>query len=252
MSRTEERGDDAAESNTEEAAAGPLYAGRRALLRAAGAGVGLATLGGVAAADDDGYGGGDDSTSDDDGPQPRVPIIDPVFGYPGLSADEIPNRLSPDHAVELLVDPERLPPAVAEPEFGAFFFDPVGLHVDPGDIVNFELVSPEHTVTAYHAGQDRQQRVPESVPPLSSPVLPTGGFWLYRFDEPGVYDLFCAPHERFGMVVRVVVGEETEPVVRGEEGRPPLPTAATVLDDPALDPETVVDEGTVSWFDHFP
>jgi hypothetical protein len=28
-----------------------------------------------------------------------------------------------------------------------------------------------------------------------------------------MYDLFCAPHERFGMAMRVVAGDETEPTV---------------------------------------
>ncbi|MCU4801813.1 plastocyanin/azurin family copper-binding protein [Halobacteria archaeon HArc-gm2] len=43
-------------------------------------------------------------------------------------------------------------------------------------------------------------------------------FWLYRFDETGVYDMLCAPHEIFGMVGRVVVGEASAGWMDDDEG----------------------------------
>ena len=45
---------------------------------------------------------------------------------------------------------------------------------------------PDHTVTASHNGRGFQQRVPETVPPFSSPVVEAGGAWLYEFAEPGL------------------------------------------------------------------
>jgi plastocyanin len=166
-----------------------------------------------------------------------------------------------------------------------FFFEPTGLHVSQGDVVRYNLATPDHTVTAYHPGLGRQRRVPEGVPPFSSPVLAGGTFWLYRYDQAGVYDMLCAPHELFGMVGRVVVGEasadwmesgddattdaggtnETGNASSTEDGtptptptedgtgqdgpqlRPPELTAALVFRDPALDPSNIRNEGSVSW-----
>ncbi len=129
------------------------------------------------------------------------------------------------------------------------FFEPVGLAIESGDIVQFTPTSPGHTVTAYHPQRGRQRRIPENASPFSSSVLGTDAVWLYRFDEPGVYDLRCTAHELFGMAMRIVVGGG-EPDL-GETGdgnrRPPALTAGLVLDDDAVAPERIVEEGTVSW-----
>ncbi|QFU82424.1 hypothetical protein GCU68_07765 [Natronorubrum aibiense] len=52
--------------------------------------------------------------------------------------------------------------------------------------------------------------------------------WLVEFDEPGVWGLYCPPHEMFGMGMRIVVDEAT---------------------GPATEPETVLEAGSVSWVD---
>jgi len=85
--------------------------------------------------------------------------------------------------------------------------EPTGLHVSQGDVVRFNLVTPDHTVTAYHPWAWSAAPSTGGCPPFSSPVPAGESFWLYRFDETGVYDMLCAPHEIFGMVGRVVVGE---------------------------------------------
>ena len=177
--------------------------------------------------------------------------IDPTYGFVGASKDaEAPAKH--DHEVQLLIgDPlegSRIP---------TFYFDPTGLFVEAGDVVRFVLATPDHTVTAFHPALGRTQRVPDDVPAVSSPVLGGGTYWLYQFDTPGVYDLYCAPHEQFGMVCRVVVGEASgpaaDPVGAPSEDptapRPPAGAAATVLNDPALAPEMIVEGGTVAWAD---
>lgn len=186
--------------------------------------------------------------------------IHPSFGYAGTTADRIPDGLQPDHTVGMHVDEEKFIMRDERPvgvEFGAFHFERAGLHVDPGDVVEFDLESPDHTITSLHPGLGRQQRVPDGVPWFSSPVIAEDGFWLYEFAEPGVYDVVCAPHELFGMAMRIVVGEETGPVVRSE-GRPPELLSGVLLGtgvpgedgtpdlgvDP-LAPETIVSEGSV-------
>lgn len=186
--------------------------------------------------------------------------IDPTFGYPGTEEDQIPDSLRPDHTVGLHVDEEKFILENDRPigvEFGAFHFEQAGLHVEAGDIVNFALEAPDHTITSLHPGLGRQQRVPDGVPWFSSPVIAKDGFWLYQFDTPGVYDMVCAPHEVLGMAMRIVVGDTLEPVVLGE-GRPPAGLSAVLIgtgipDDDGdphlgvdpLHPQNIVDQGSV-------
>lgn len=224
---------------------------RRALLEVVGAGAAL-SIGGLAAGQDESTPSepanetataGEAETSTPGGEAAGAPpAIDPAFGYPGGPDDELPEDYEADATVELRTVTQT--GAV----LGDFAFDPVGLHVESGAVVRFEGSAPEHTVTAYHEAMGRTQRVPEETPPLSSPVLAEDGFWLYRFDEAGVYDLFCASHEFYGMVARVVVGDQEEwTVVRSEEGRAPFGSAQAVFDQDALGPAAIVEAGTVAW-----
>jgi plastocyanin len=147
-----------------------------------------------------------------------------------------------------------------------FHFDPAGLRVQPGDVVLFNAASPDHAVAAFHEQHGRQNRLPSGVGPLSSPLVPVGGFWLAQFETEGVYDLYCPPHAVFGMVMRVVVWDGNGSVPQldiGPPGRPPeeenalpsivagldpnVPSSAAALESEALSPENIVDQGTVGW-----
>lgn len=210
---------------------------RRRVLQALGAGTALAGLGtGTAAADDHCYPEG--LVSGDD--------VHPVFGFSTLEADIEP-PVEPDHEIETMIRP------VEGREIPEFFYEPTGLFVEPGDTVRFSLTTPHHTVTAYHPAFGQVQRVPDGVPPFSSPALGGGAYWLYTFETEGVYDFHCGPHESFGHAGRIVAGSATGPGAEdesegeGEELRPPVFAAGTVLGDPALDPERIVDRGRVSW-----
>jgi plastocyanin len=167
----------------------------------------------------------------------------------------------PDGAIELTV----LDLANLLVGTSGFHYHPAGLRVAPGDVVLYSARTPDHAVAAYHEGHGRQNRVPDGVPPLSSPLVPVGGYWLYRFETPGVYDLYCPPHQTFGMVERVVVtADGSVPDLDVEEtGRPPqgenavpsilggldpdLPPSAAVLDSAALAPAKIVEDGSVPW-----
>jgi len=226
----------------------PQFA-RRPILRALGMGS-AATLAGsgtaLAAARGDVRGDGQERSGEgDNDDSPRPPVLDPQLGYSVLPDESTPNRLTPDYTVGLHTDEEKIDTSNAPEvttEFGAFHFEYAGLHVEQDSIVSFDFASPEHTVTAYHLRLGRQQRVPDGVLPATSPVLDEGGQWLYKFEEPGVYDLFCTPHDPFGMAMRIVVGDVTEPVVR-ELGRPPAGLSAILLglgqsgppDNPSID-----------------
>jgi plastocyanin len=80
--------------------------------------------------------------------------------------------------------------------------------------------------------------------------------WLYAFDEPGVYDIECAPHEHWGMAMRIVVGDDANPdfEVRDRDALPepragPLGLARRTLTDIALRPGNVVEREQIEWQD---
>lgn len=246
---------------------------RRTLLKALGAGSGLALTSGVGAADDrdDGDETRDSTTGDDWCP----PCIDRLAGYTALADDDEDEwPAQPDHVVDMYVEPRHVlfeqtpteetdvepgvtPGEPEEEDFPDFFFSPVGLHVEPGDVVDFYNESDAiHTVTAFTPRYSEPpwleappRRIPDDAPPFSSPPLASDEHWLYRFDEPGVYDMFCLPHYDLGMVVRLVVaGEDDVPEEPG--GTEDLPTAPrTVFEAPEMAVENVLEVGSVAWDD---
>lgn len=175
--------------------------------------------------------------------------IDPRFGYIGTGDDALP--VEPDHTVDLQIRPREDVPI---PEF---YFEPTGLAIEPGETVRFDLATPHHNINAYHPAFGYTQRVPDGVAPYSSPILGAGEYWLYTFEAEGVHNIMCAPHELFGMVGTVVVGSASGPGATpvgeapapSEESRPPEFTAGLVLSDPAMDPQNIVEAGSVSWSD---
>lgn len=169
---------------------------RRPLLKALAVGATLSLGSGVGTAQ---YGGDVEDGGNDEAE------LDPEFGYPTTDATAVPEELAPDHEVQLLAAP---PSGPDQPPF--LYFEPTGLHVEPGDIVQFTAVTPDHTVTAYHPDIGPQRRVPEDAPGFSSPVMGPGAAWLYRFEHEGVYDMYCAPHHILGMTMRLVVGDLAE------------------------------------------
>ena len=183
--------------------------GRRPLLKALGVGAALSVGSGVATAVHD---------------TPNPPHIDSHYGYATPDADDIPKELEPDHTVELHVG------APTPGEHGPLFhFEPTGLAVETGDIVQFLFTTPDHTITAYHPAYGFQRRIPEGAPQFSSPVVGAGGAWLYQFDEEGLYDVYCGTHHILGMNMRIVVGDLEEEDVpayedtfEGSDGPPPL------------------------------
>lgn len=209
--------------------------------------------------------------------------IDDVFGA-SYSVGESPPPGLVDHVVELhahapgditrfpLVPDDELPSAPpdedSEPEEvpREFFFDPVGLHVEPGDVVSFPSDEIEHTVTSFHpeylplptGATGTINRVPEGR--FTSPPIVGEESWLYRFTTEGVYDLLCLPHVGFGMVMRIVVSDSDD--VSGFDDYGPLPLSASVdlplynanlvLTDEMLEPQNIVDEGPIAWEDLTP
>ncbi|MGH7584208.1 MAG: plastocyanin/azurin family copper-binding protein [Burkholderiales bacterium] len=92
------------------------------------------------------------------------------------------------------------------------YFDPIGLHIQPGDTVRWIQVNGYHSVTAYHPSNgNHEQRIPEQAQPWDSTIMlgeypAKGSTFEHKFVLPGVYDYFCQPHEAAGMVGRIIVG----------------------------------------------
>lgn len=179
-------------------------------------------------------------------------------GTPTATPTPTPNGTATANGTETPTDtPEGSPFQAGFPDF---FYDPVGLLVRPGQVVEFRTMpaevqvprAVEHTVTAFAQRTGFPQRVPEEAPGFSSPPIYVEESWLYRFDAEGVYDVLCLPHFGLGMVMRLVVieegSEEMPEAPPVEEGQLPGPVTQ-VLTAEELDPANVVEQGQVAWTD---
>ncbi|WP_123538295.1 plastocyanin/azurin family copper-binding protein [Halosimplex salinum] len=172
-------------------------------------------------------------------PDHNVVSYHPAFGMRRrvpLGVDAISSPLlgwRPDSIPGDMVDPPT--PAVEEEAEGTETETPGG-----ETTAGMETETPTATGTATGTGGEGDGPIPD--------------FWLLAFDEPGVYDFLCSPHEVFGMAMRVVVGDETDAPFETEdpEALPeprvgPVELARETLTDPALAPSNIVEQGTVLW-----
>lgn len=112
------------------------------------------------------------------------------------------------------------------------WFDPVGVHIQPGQTVRWTNRDPgnSHTATAYHPRLfERPRRIPTAAKPWDSDYLLPDQSFSAIFAQEGVYDYYCVPHEHAGMVGRIVVGEARTAGVSDAPraaGLIPLPEAA--------------------------
>lgn len=87
---------------------------------------------------------------------------------------------------------------------GQFYFDPVGVHIQPGTTVRFVIENGSHNTAAYAEANGKPQRIPEGAQAWSSEI---GEDFEVTLTAEGVYDVYCLPHESLGMVGRIVVGD---------------------------------------------
>jgi plastocyanin len=119
------------------------------------------------------------------------------------------------------------------------YFDPIGLFVEPGTTVSFELVSGVHSATAYHPDNEyaRNRRVPRGAPSWTTGQFSEeGAFENVTFETRGTHDYYCIPHKQLGMIGRIVVGEPGGPATRSANPDGGLP-----------DSERIVEQGTISY-----
>ena len=184
------------------------------------------------------------------GMQRRVPAGVDAFSSPMLgidvdSLDELP--------AEGGEEPPGEEPAGEEPTGEEPTGDEEEVSLGPPE-TETDTPAEEETPTAT---ESETPAATESEPPApASATGPESDTWLHLFETPGVYDMECAPHEGFGMAMRVVVGDETDtdfetsdPANLPEPRVGPVGLARVTLTDPALEPEAIVEAGEVMWQD---
>jgi plastocyanin len=101
----------------------------------------------------------------------------------------------------------------------AVAFEPSTLTVAPGEeVVWYNNSARAHSITAYDdgvpdgasyfatGGFDSENAAREAWDGLNG-AIETGDTYAHTFEVPGTYTYFCIPHERAGMVGRIVVEE---------------------------------------------
>ncbi|MBI2821535.1 MAG: hypothetical protein HYX74_04870 [Acidobacteria bacterium] len=133
---------------------------------------------------------------------------------------------------------------------GLWYFDPMGLFVEPGQTVEWLSTRWGPTVSAFHPSNDNQElRIPEGAKPFDSGILAQADTFRWRFDIEGTYDYFSRNHTAMGLLGRIVVGRpggpgERPPRYGGSEGRAPIyPRAMRVFE--ALNSQEIVRRKTV-------
>jgi pseudoazurin len=89
-------------------------------------------------------------------------------------------------------------------EGGQFYYDPIGVQVEPGTTIRFVNASGSHNAVSYSEDNGKPQRIPSGAEGWSSPI---GQDFEVTLTAEGVYDYYCQPHEALGMVGRIVVGD---------------------------------------------
>lgn len=116
------------------------------------------------------------------------------------------------------------------PDGSHVWFDPIGLHIEPGRTVRWinRDAGNSHTATAYHPDNfGRPQRIPIAASAWDSDYLLPNESFAVTLTEPGIYDYYCAPHEHSGMVGRIIVGSpEPQGWPNGTASEGDLPEAA--------------------------
>ncbi|MBI2821762.1 MAG: hypothetical protein HYX74_06010 [Acidobacteria bacterium] len=133
---------------------------------------------------------------------------------------------------------------------GVYYFNPAGLHVAPGQTVQWAGVG-RRAVIAYHPSIDNHElRIPESAKPFDSRTAATqDGTFTWKFEVEGTYDYYSPREEYLGMVGRIVVGKpggpaEKPPGYGNREGRAVMyPDAARVFQ--YLKPDEIVQNKSI-------
>lgn len=118
-----------------------------------------------------------------------------------------------------------------------YYFDPIGLFVESGETVTFELDSGNHSATAYKNGNGQASvtRIPDGADAFDSGILSEqGATFEHTFEMTGTYDYFCSPHKSLDMIGRIVVGESGGPAVGSMPPDGDVPESQTIAGQGAV------------------
>ena len=110
---------------------------------------------------------------------------------------------------------------------GEYYFDPIGLHVQPGDTIRWTIESGSHNVVAY------DERIPEGAEAFETEIISEGSHEL-TFSTEGTYDYYCMPHQSLGMVGRFVVGEPGGPAEGSSPEHGELPDSSAIVEQGSI------------------
>lgn len=110
---------------------------------------------------------------------------------------------------------------------GEYYFDPIGLHVQPGDTIRWTIESGSHNVVSY------DERIPEGADTFDTEVISEGSHEM-TFSTEGTYDYYCMPHQALGMVGRFVVGEPGGPAVGSSPEHGDLPESSAIVEQGSI------------------
>ncbi|WP_416840223.1 plastocyanin/azurin family copper-binding protein [Haloferax sp. DFSO52] len=127
-------------------------------------------------------------------------------------------------------------------KMGNNYFDPIGLYVEPGTTVRFEISAGAHSATAY------EDRIPSGATPFDSDTISQGSY-EYTFETSGTYDYYCIPHRGLGMVGRIVVGQPGGPAEESALPDGDVPSSNDIVQQGAIadDADSDSDSGTMGW-----
>ena len=122
---------------------------------------------------------------------------------------------------------------------GSYYFDPVGLYVEKGSYVSWEIKSGQHSATSYSKGNPKASNtlIPDGAKGWDSGVIGQGQF-DYQFTVEGTYDYYCIPHKSLGMVGRIVCGKPGGPAektqIPDDVGSGIMPDGKTIVKKQSL------------------
>jgi plastocyanin len=128
-------------------------------------------------------------------------------------------------------------------EGGSYYFDPVGLYVNPGDTVEWVIQSGAHSSTSYSPDNPNASTrlIPQDAQSWDSGIIEgSGASFSYTFNVTGTYDYYCIPHKTLGMVGRIVCGQPGGPATNQ-----PIPN--DVGGGTMPDSQTIVKKGSLSY-----
>lgn len=140
-------------------------------------------------------------------------------------------RWEPLSAQRAILDPGGLQIGInSRYETGQWFYEPMGLFIEPGQTVKWTANNWGATITAFHPSNDNHElRIPEKAEPFDSGILGDlyNRSFEHTFSVPGTYDYYAKHHEVLGLMGRIVVGQPGGPAERplgygGRDGRAPV------------------------------